>query len=99
MMTALRTAVVAFNRCPVWRQKVRIGPDVFRATSFDRLIYLGKRKLFNANDAESRFLAGKVQSGMHVVDVGANVGNYTLLFGRAVGPTGKVTAFEPDPDV
>ena len=35
--------------------------------------------------------------GMVVVDAGANLGVYTLLAARAVGPTGRVVAFEPDP--
>jgi FkbM family methyltransferase len=34
--------------------------------------------------------------GMVVVDVGANVGYYTLLSGRAVGRRGRVIAVEPD---
>jgi FkbM family methyltransferase len=36
--------------------------------------------------------------GMTVFDVGANVGYFTLLFSRAVGPQGHVYAFEPNPD-
>jgi len=34
--------------------------------------------------------------GGTALDVGANVGYYTLLLSRAVGPTGKVVAIEPD---
>ncbi|HEX9680186.1 MAG TPA: FkbM family methyltransferase [Anaerolineales bacterium] len=34
---------------------------------------------------------------MTVYDVGANLGYTSLLLARAVGPTGKVFAFEPDP--
>jgi len=35
--------------------------------------------------------------GDHVIDVGANVGEYTLQFAEGVGPTGRVTSFEPVP--
>lgn len=38
-----------------------------------------------------------VQAGDTVVDVGANVGWYTHLFSRAVGPTGHVYSIEPVP--
>lgn len=39
-----------------------------------------------------------VSPGMTVYDLGANVGVFTGLFQRLVGPTGAVYAFEPDPD-
>lgn len=42
------------------------------------------------------FLA-HAQDGMCVFDVGANIGYYTLLAARAVGPSGRVYAFEPEP--
>ena len=35
--------------------------------------------------------------GATVLDVGANVGAYSLLFAQWVGPAGKVYAFEPSP--
>lgn len=38
-----------------------------------------------------------VQPGMVVVDVGAFLGQYSLLAARQVGDAGKVFAFEPDP--
>jgi FkbM family methyltransferase len=37
-------------------------------------------------------------TGMVAVDVGADIGYYTLLLARAVGPSGTVIAFEPIPD-
>ncbi|GAC1494461.1 MAG: hypothetical protein NVS1B2_11140 [Vulcanimicrobiaceae bacterium] len=38
-----------------------------------------------------------VKPGMHVVDIGANVGFFTLQIAHDVGPSGSVTAFEADP--
>ena len=43
------------------------------------------------------FFARLVTPGMTVIDVGANFGYYTLLFGNAVGPSGHVIAIEPVP--
>lgn len=40
-----------------------------------------------------------VRRGDHVVDVGANIGYYVLMFESAVGPKGKITAFEPEPPI
>ena len=34
---------------------------------------------------------------MHVVDIGATLGFYTLLLADLVGPTGRVTTFEAQP--
>ena len=39
----------------------------------------------------------RVRSGGTFVDVGANVGYYTLLAAKLVGPVGRVIAFEPVP--
>ncbi len=49
------------------------------------------------NDFEAAFLLRQIRGGQTVVDVGANIGYYTLVFARAVGPSGHVFAFEPEP--
>jgi FkbM family methyltransferase len=46
---------------------------------------------------EADLLERATQSGMTVVDLGANVGYLTVLLGHRVGPTGRVVSFEPDP--
>jgi FkbM family methyltransferase len=47
---------------------------------------------------ETAFFQRHVEPGHTVVDVGANIGYYTLLFARAVGASGRVYAFEPEPN-
>lgn len=39
-----------------------------------------------------------LHAGDVYVDVGANIGYYTLIAAQRVGPQGKVIAYEPDPD-
>ncbi len=46
---------------------------------------------------ETPLFAALCEPGMTVVDVGANVGYYTVLASERVGPSGRVVAFEPDP--
>jgi FkbM family methyltransferase len=49
--------------------------------------------------APTELVVAFLEPGDHFVDVGANIGYYTLLAARRVGPAGKVTAFEPYPPV
>jgi FkbM family methyltransferase len=51
------------------------------------------------NASEYRAFRDVVGPGHVALDVGANVGAYALLLGQWVGPTGRVFAFEPAPDV
>lgn len=47
--------------------------------------------------ATTRFVTAVLQPGACFVDVGANVGYYSILAGKRVGSAGKVHAFEPVP--
>lgn len=46
---------------------------------------------------ERAFLRGYIQRGWTCVDIGANVGFYTLLLAQLVGPSGQVFAVEASP--
>lgn len=48
--------------------------------------------------AELEYLCKRVVSGMTAIDVGANVGLYSVALGHAVGPQGRVLAIEPLPE-
>lgn len=50
------------------------------------------------NAAEYAAFRAAVRPGDTVLDVGANVGAYAMLFGRWVQPGGRVLAFEPSPE-
>ncbi|WP_338686566.1 FkbM family methyltransferase [Streptomyces acidiscabies] len=44
------------------------------------------------------FVSRRLHPGDTFLDVGANIGYYTVLASRLVGPTGRVVAVEPSPD-
>jgi FkbM family methyltransferase len=47
--------------------------------------------------SETRLFRELIKPGMTVIDVGANIGYFSLLASTLVGPDGRVHAFEPDP--
>jgi FkbM family methyltransferase len=47
---------------------------------------------------ETEWVKSVVKPGMICYDCGAHFGHYSALLSKLVGPTGKVYAFEPDPD-
>jgi FkbM family methyltransferase len=49
--------------------------------------------------AVSKFMREAIRPGAVVADIGANIGYYTLLMSRAVGPEGRVYAVEPGPAI
>jgi len=79
---------------PVLRE---IGNRVYhRAFPIYALCYRGFKAY--ADHAERKFLRKTLAPGDVAVDVGANIGIYTQLLSRWVGPTGLVHSFEPSPE-
>jgi FkbM family methyltransferase len=72
----------------------RLSPDVqirlFLDSEFCRLFYLD-----GIEHGEIRFFRRFLRPGDVVLDVGANIGVFTLVSAAAVGPSGRVIAFEP----
>jgi len=58
------------------------------------LIQAGK---FASSEKEFNLVRSIIPVGAKVIDIGANVGHYTLLFSELVGKNGRVLAFEPIP--
>ncbi|MEG4802915.1 FkbM family methyltransferase [Microcoleus sp. ARI1-B5] len=58
-------------------------------------IFQQKKFAFNEEQIEQRLVQRLVRQGMTVFDIGANIGNYSLLFSNLVGLEGKVYSFDP----
>jgi len=67
--------------------------DVSRSPVQQLLYVEGERAV-----GERHFVRALVRPGDHVLDVGANIGYYLLLFQQTVGLSGSITCIEPDPD-
>lgn len=87
------------NHAPLWRREIRVWDRPMRAASLDRLVCLALHRTGLMGNREAALLPALVRPGMEVVDVGANLGLYSLLLAGLVGNTGSVLAFEPEPNL
>jgi FkbM family methyltransferase len=76
-----------------WGVKTRLDPR--RNVTEKRLMFSPSRFEFE----EREMLRKELKTGDVFVDVGANVGAYSLWVGPLIGPSGKIVAIEPQPSV
>jgi FkbM family methyltransferase len=60
-------------------------------------LYLATLKILRRGSIEKRLYISILRKGDVVIDAGANVGYFTMLFSDLVGARGRVHAFEPVP--
>lgn len=64
--------------------------------SIYKILYFAYKKVSDSD--KIRLIKNHVKPGMTVLDIGANIGFYTIMLSRLVGREGLVYAFEPDED-
>lgn len=87
------------NHAAIWQRVIKVWDGRMRAASLDRLVFLALHRIGVMGKEEARLLEKLIEPGMQILDVGANIGLYTLLLARLTGEAGKVFAFEPEPNL
>lgn len=72
--------------------RIAVSPD-----DSDISRQLRSARWYSDEKFETEVFASFVEPGTHVLDLGANIGFYTLLARSRTGPGGRVIAFEPFP--
>ncbi len=74
------------------------GHKMYQNTSDEGINYQGFNNYPEKNFEHGEIaLASTIKPDQTVIDLGANIGFFALLYARQVGSTGKVYAFEPGP--
>lgn len=99
LVPAIGRLASAFNGSGLWRREQAVWGQRMGSRTFDRTLYLWMHRQGFMGVPERSVLGRLVRPGMTAVDVGANLGLYSALISRLVGPGGRVVSFEPDPDL
>lgn len=97
LLGGLDRAAAYFNDLPLWKRTGRVWGQAMASPTFERWLYLRAHQLGLMGRAERRFLERFIRPGMRILDVGSNLGLYSILMARRTGPGGSVLCFEPDP--
>lgn len=97
LVVSIKTRLFRMNHSQLWHRSVRLGERRYRAPTADRLLALWLHRVGLLGRQEAGLFARLVRPGMHVADIGANQGLFTVLLSRLVGDAGTVLACEPEP--
>ncbi|TWB24575.1 FkbM family methyltransferase [Nitrospirillum amazonense] len=103
LLNTLRKIPKLFSAAPVDTKVVKVGTP--RAGFFDFHIHTSNDKYISPElekdgiweSFETEIFSRLCRPGEFILDIGANIGWYTAIAARLIGPAGRVHAFEPDP--
>ena len=95
----LNRAATSFNNLPLWKGTCPVWGQRMTSHGFERWLYLRAHRLGLMGREDRRFFAEHIRPGMRVLDIGSNLGLYSILMAKLTGPSGRVTCFEPDADL
>jgi len=103
MFTVALTKLGRDERAPKWLVSEGVGSypkmELNVSSPFQRRMFYFPRAYWERlmGLPFGQYMASTLGEGQVFLDIGANIGFYTLFAGRRVGPKGRVFSFEPDP--
>ncbi|MEC4590395.1 FkbM family methyltransferase [Nitrospirillum amazonense] len=103
LLSTLKKLPKLFGAKPVDTKVVKVGTP--RAGFFDLHVHTTNDKYISPElerdgiweSFETEIFSRLCRPGEFILDIGANIGWYTAIAARLIGPAGSVHAFEPDP--